>query len=536
MTKVFKSQSIKFKRDIILITLVPIFVLFVFILVVFSNNQWQQIRTEITNNFSSGVQEINSSINQAIDFSINIISNQYIEGLFKKQYSNLNSNYQLIQLLNMLLANYKSTPTPTNTNIIFYHNNYTIFKNMYARYIDSLNPELLSQLKKIDVSDMIWTEDNENFYLYKSLNNKEGFILVTQYSIPKSIINEKMNQFNVLSSYAASSYSSKVYLSDTLQSGEYIISTTLPNGKVLNLKIPYQLKYSIYFKYLIISIISLSLLTLLFVFLSNTLTKNLKHRMTVFIDGIGENENLTAITKQTIDDNDILSPVYNKFITLITKINGLHKKNNEIQIEKNKIELQYVQSQINPHLLYNSLSVIRWRFMDCDQSLVQMIDLITNYYRACISNYDKVIALSEELELILRYINLIELIQSRSYQLIINVEQELLNFKTFKHILQPFVENSLLHGIQQKADSYIKIEGQDSNGFVILKIIDNGIGIPEKILNDIKSNNYTSKYKSYGIKNTTERLKLFYGEESDIIIESTPNEITCVTIRIKSVI
>ena len=105
-----------------------------------------------------------------------------------------------------------------------------------------------------------------------------------------------------------------------------------------------------------------------------------------------------------------------------------------------------------------------------------------------------------------------------------------MSFYTVKHLLQPFVENAILHGIQQNDGGFISITGEENESFVILKVKDNGKGITDQRIREIESMNYFSAYKSYGIKNTQERIKIFHGKESHIKISSSEGEGTCITI------
>ena len=164
--------------------------------------------------------------------------------------------------------------------------------------------------------------------------------------------------------------------------------------------------------------------------------------------------------------------------------------------------------------------------------LATTIDSMVDYYRACISSYDEVVTLSEEISLVEKYITLIEFTHEQQYKHEFHIQDELRGFRTIKHLLQPFAENAILHGIQQIPDGYIKISAEIVDGFAVITIKDNGMGISGETLKSIKEENYFSKYKSYGIKNTRARIGFFHGPESKIDIESTEGKGTVVTISL----
>ena len=530
MLKQFKLKVLNIKSGLLLFSLIPTFILIFVISFAISRNQWQESLTLAENKFSKAVQEINVSLNQAINFSINTISNHYLVSLFEMNYESTDMNYQTFLSLDMFFTNYKEQSASAQRNIVIYHNNYSMYRNTFSKYIDTLDPVLLEQLKALSSSEMLWTEDEKNFNVYKAANSA-NLILISEYSIPKNKIDEIVNKFDVLKNNNAAEENT-LLLSDVPQSGAYVFNKTLANGKHISLRVPASLKYHIYWENFFLFFVCSSFFALIIIIFSNLFTSRFKHKITVFIDRIASSENLTEIKQLSCIESDILSPVYKKILDLIESINELHSRNNRITAEKSMIELKYVQSQFNPHLLYNTLGVLKWKCLKYDTSLAKTIDSMADYYRACISCYDEVISFSDEIDLIKKYIELMEFIHTRSYPTHIHIDDALLTFQTPKHILQPFVENAILHGIQQKKEGYIKIDGDIVGDFVILKLFDNGNGIPPERLEKIKSANYFSKYKSYGIKNTAKRINLFYGDCSSLSIESEPGKSTLVTIKI----
>ena len=224
-------------------------------------------------------------------------------------------------------------------------------------------------------------------------------------------------------------------------------------------------------------VLGFSLLALLIRFLSGIFIALQKSKLSGFIDELAGKTSSADLLNTPLDTKDVLFPVYQKIIQLISDVNNLHERNSQIMTEKNMIELKYIQSQFNPHLLYNTLGVLKWKCIKQSPALADVIDSMADYYRACIGGYDEIVTFSEELNLIQKYIALMEFTHERSYPTDYRIEKELLDFRMPKHLLQPFVENAILHGIQQKPSGYLQIEAKKENDYVVFKVIDNGNGI-----------------------------------------------------------
>ena len=123
-------------------------------------------------------------------------------------------------------------------------------------------------------------------------------------------------------------------------------------------------------------------------------------------------------------------------------------------------------------------------------------------------------------------------IREKKHMLKIELDEDILSLKTIRHIFQPLVENSILHGIRHRDDGIITIQGTIDNNVIEIKIKDNGVGIPREKLEQINSFSYDSKYNSFGVKNTQLRLQLFYNSQSGLSIDSVEGEGTTATIRI----
>lgn len=203
------------------------------------------------------------------------------------------------------------------------------------------------------------------------------------------------------------------------------------------------------------------------------------------------------------------------------------------QTQKKEYELKMLQAQINPHFLYNCLDNISSLITDQkNETATAMVSHLGRYYRAILSKGRNIITIREELELIRAYleIQLIRIPDLFTYE--ITVDEDILDFKILKMILQPIVENSVIHGFAGfKNSGRIKIEGTLENQTVCILISDNGKGIPEGSRSSIFAPAPTAIPKHFGLKNIQERIRLKHGEKYGISIKSEPGQGTQIGVR-----
>ena len=203
------------------------------------------------------------------------------------------------------------------------------------------------------------------------------------------------------------------------------------------------------------------------------------------------------------------------------------------QTQKKEYELKMLQAQINPHFLYNCLDNISSLITDQkNETATAMVSHLGRYYRAILSKGRNIITIREELELIRAYleIQLIRIPDLFTYE--ITVDEDILDFKILKMILQPIVENSVIHGFAGfKSSGRIKIEGTLENQTVCILISDNGKGIPEGSRSSIFAPAPTAIPKHFGLKNIQERIRLKHGEKYGISIKSEPGQGTQIGVR-----
>ena len=221
--------------------------------------------------------------------------------------------------------------------------------------------------------------------------------------------------------------------------------------------------------------------------------------------------------------------------TMIDKINELLEQVTTEQIRLRKAEFELLQAQINPHFLYNTLDAIIWLAEAGEQKrVVGMVRNLSDFFRTSLNQGKDINSIKEEMLHVKSYLE----IQHVRYQDIlsydIEVPEALYIYSIPKITIQPLVENALYHGIKNKRGmGHIRIRGQAGEKDFTITVTDDGIGIDETRLRQVQSgiqNKVLTGKDFYGLYNVCERIRLNFGEEYGIFIESVYGEGTSVRV------
>ncbi|MFW6030515.1 MAG: sensor histidine kinase, partial [Halanaerobiales bacterium] len=197
-------------------------------------------------------------------------------------------------------------------------------------------------------------------------------------------------------------------------------------------------------------------------------------------------------------------------------------------LDKKDAELQLIQSQVNPHFLYNTLSSIsRLGKLGEIEKMHKMIMELAKFYRLSLNQGEIFISIYNEIEQVKSYNNILKIKYGKKFDVTFDINPEILNYRTVKFILQPFVENSLEHA-WFKGHLYVRIIAYQEEDHVVLKVIDNGIGMKDDIIKQVLNENEVKR--GYGVHNVNERIKLHYGNSYGVEIFSIINGGTTVKI------
>ena len=193
--------------------------------------------------------------------------------------------------------------------------------------------------------------------------------------------------------------------------------------------------------------------------------------------------------------------------------------------ELNETELSMMQAQLNPHFLYNTLDSIKW--LGVTNGVPQVAAVASGLavlLRAGISG-DRLITLERELELLEKYLDIQSLRFEDRFAWEIDVDERFQHCIVPKLILQPLVENSIIHGVANMDDGYIKLSAREKSGTLILSVQDNGVGIPQDVLDWLNDPDRDVPGGHLGLKNVDRIVRLYYGGAYGIKPEILDHEV-----------
>lgn len=519
-----------FRNKILIYSLLPVIIILVIISIILSVLRWNHYYNEVDTGSINNAQYINMQFTYLEHTLNNIISDGVLDDVFRVDSStDFSERIVLLDDLNKYCNRFYNSYNAERVKIRIYHNNYNIYRSECLGYISELNSEVLSEITETENSVGMWIADDKDTTLFCNISNKK-YTVILACSIDsislKSFCNTNIYYSNVgLGSQNVSIQNIKpdrqngFLIVQPLLSGQYLV-INIPKSKMVELFLP---------------IIGVCIAIALFVFivsliLSNNTSVKLTKKLYDFFNFIKNEKLYEDIDKVNIDKNDEFYDVFEKVKQLVHDIENISIEKNKLLMKNIDLQLAHAQSQINPHLLYNSLSIIRWSCIENNPELVDKIDAMVDYYRLSINDINEDYTIGDEIELIKKYIRLISFLHEVDYKYKINIDERLMGMVTIQHIFQPFVENSILHGINGNPNGEIIITGDFDGENIVFGITDNGIGFDKRNVN-AKLTDVVGK-QHIGLQNTIHRIKLHYGKDSMVNIISTPGNGTEVIITI----
>ena len=230
------------------------------------------------------------------------------------------------------------------------------------------------------------------------------------------------------------------------------------------------------------------------------------------------------------DDLYLISHQFNRMVDRNTSlVEALKQKNSEIReaSERQKnAEIKALEAQINPHFLYNTLDSINWRAIDAgEEEISDMLSMLGSLLRYSVSNINGIVPFSVEIEWLKKYVFLQRERFDDSFDCTYEITDEALDYPIYKMLLQPLIENSILHAFRETGEggvimvkAYVREDGK-----LQITVSDNGRGMSPEQLEDLRRNILEKKAldsRSIGLSNVVNRLKIYYRDEAQIRVES----------------
>ena len=210
------------------------------------------------------------------------------------------------------------------------------------------------------------------------------------------------------------------------------------------------------------------------------------------------------------------------------------EKNSEQEKQRRRTELALLQAQINPHFLYNTLDAIIWLIESGDMNeSVTMVSSLSNYFRFSLSRGKNVITLEEEEQHIRSYLEIQQVRYRDLMQYEIDIQDQLKYFILPKLTLQPLVENALYHGIKnRRRKGFIRVVGRVQNDNVILEVEDDGPGMTEERLTEVRAYLADGGHEGFGLRTVHQRIQILFGAEYGLTVKSTADVGTRIIVTI----
>lgn len=228
--------------------------------------------------------------------------------------------------------------------------------------------------------------------------------------------------------------------------------------------------------------------------------------------------------------------------TVKTMVNQMHKLMDDMvkeQEEKTKSELDALQSQINPHFLYNTLDSVVWMIeSERNQGAISMVTALASLFRISLSKGNNIITIKDEITHARNYLNIQKVRYKNRFDVDISIDPQIEQCATIKLIVQPLLENAIYYGVgHMEDDGLITIKGYEKEGDIYIDVSDNGMGIPEETVENLLKNKAKARGKGSGIGlwNVNERIRLYFKGEYGLTITSELDEGTTVSIHLPKI-
>lgn len=224
----------------------------------------------------------------------------------------------------------------------------------------------------------------------------------------------------------------------------------------------------------------------------------------------------------------------NKIELLISQLSNEKERFKQEQILKRKAELKALQAQINPHFLYNTLDSMYWySMMNKNAKIGEVALALSNLFRMGLNKGEEITNVFNEIEHVRNYLEIQKIIYEDVFDYTIEADEDLYNHRIIKIILQPLVENSILHGFRDiEKNGFIRISVYKQKDELVFEVSDNGCGFNQDSIVRNNINNTNNINNGYALFNVFERLRIHYGNYFSYEISSVPFDETKITVKI----
>ncbi len=277
--------------------------------------------------------------------------------------------------------------------------------------------------------------------------------------------------------------------------------------------------------------------SILAVFLSYIFTLTISKPLKRLVSAMNEVEKGNLSIGMLDKRNDEIGEVTDNFNKMLNEIKKLMEDVKNQEIQKRKAEIETLQAQINPHFLSNTLNTVKWlASAQKADNIEAIVSSLIHLLSVSMGKGEEFITIRQEIEYIKSYINIQEYRYYDKFRVVFEIEEEILNCRILKFLIQPLVENSIIHGTKSKTEQeLIVIKGFKYENVLKITVTDNGVGIPGDKLSKLIASGQEDRKHSFsgiGINNVNDRIRMYFGYSYGLQIESVPNLYTTVELSV----
>ena len=407
-------------------------------------------------------------------------------------------------------AIYTKNPTLVNSGYIVRADRLENFDILVNECLENMRFFCWGESIKID-------EDTRREYLtlYRYVDMEYDFIIEM-----KIFTDDAIPQENI--------FGTRVKKGKTADSNPLIFTSELSGGFEVVSQVSRKELVKHYLRYFLVLLgICLAFIIITYLLASRSVNRTMSDILRL-IDGI-ESGDIDKGGYAGIDQWNEVNIIKDKISELTYKLSDITAREYKQELFRRKLEIEVLNSKINPHLLYNSLSAIKLvAFKEKNNKVSDMADVLIEYYRLVLNKGEDTISVVRELEYLEKYIEIHEISKKINYDVEYDVCKEAFDTKIPHMLLQPVVENAILHGLNTSTDARIKICVKMHGDYLNIDITDNGVGIEADKLAKLN----TAEGMGYGLRSVVQRAEYYYDGNFEFNIHSVPDEGTTVSLRI----
>lgn len=547
MIKFFRNMKFRYKliTTYILLGIIPMTIMG---LVWYNQTRtilMKQEKSSIENYLTQAVSNMDNQLRIYNDLSDYIAFNQQISHVVSHEYDSYYDMYnQFSNVLDPMLASLKYFHSDINQITIYTKNNVVKHNTTLAPITEIENEDWYKIIK--GNNDIHWfvSQDEKKVFCARNIptleNNYEVGVLYVQVDYEKLFESFKQMNDSNYGIFIMDELGNNIFNFDQFEDPNksrkmtfdefnkgigkeniYTIVTahSVNNNWTVSLYKPQKLIYESTNFMITGNVIAIMLLIVFSIIITSVLSK-------VMVSGLEKlRANMEEVEKGNMEitvksnNEDEVGALIRGFEKMILQIKALIEDVYESRLIQKDYEMKALQAQINPHFLYNSLSLINWMALETDQEDISKITLsLSTFYRTALNKGKNILRVRDEIKNMRSYLDIQLMMHDYEFDVDVQVEEDILDYNILNLILQPLIENAINHGIDLKTNGRgcIKIIGEKQNDEIVLIVSDNGVGMSNEQAESI----LTNKSNGYGVKNVNERIKLYYGEQYQLKIES----------------